>query len=113
MLKTELRQASCRDPTVMIVHHPGRCAERIPDILRWDSLYPIANQLYGCVFSWCFSPMNSTWDTRNLGSGHYVENLDSIFLGGEKERKNEVSKKVFYKDRGSKRTSKEAEIAMV
>lgn len=57
--------------------------------------------------------MNSTWDTRNLGSGHFVENLDSIFLGGEKERKNEVSKKVFYKDRGSKRTSKETEIAMV
>lgn len=37
--------------------------------------------------------MNSTWDTRNLGSGHCAENLDSIFLGGEKKGKMKSARK--------------------
>lgn len=102
MLKTELRQAGCRDPAVIIVHHPWSCAERIPDIFRWDSLYPIANQLYGCVFSCCFSSMNSTQDTRNSGSGHYVENLYNAFLGGKKKGKKKSARKVSIRTEAAK-----------
>lgn len=85
-----------RDPAVIIVHYPWSCAERIPDTLRWYSLYPRANHLDD-VFSWCFSSMNSTWDTRNSGSGHYVENLDSIFFRGEK-RKKKIQQETLYED---------------
>lgn len=85
-----------RDPAVIIVHYPWSCAERIPDTLRWYSLYPRAN-LLDDVFSWCFSSMNSTWDTRNSGSGHYVENLDSIFFRGGK-RKKKIQQETLYED---------------
>lgn len=108
MLKTELRQAGCRDPAEIIAHHPWSCVE---SYLKWDSLHPTANQLYGCVFSWCFTSTNSTGDKRNSGSGDYVENLDDILLGWKKERK-KISKKGFYKDRSNKRMSKETDISM-
>ena len=49
--------------------------------------------------------MNSAWDKRDSGSGHYVENLDRRSSEGKRKRKG--NKKHFYKDRSSKRKAKE------